>query len=1094
MRGSGGTPDAGPYSIGTVLLVGIVAVAGGAAASLAGARWWGAAAAAVAAALSSFAPTLLDRQRARRQTITRRHEVIEDLTEPPLPVPENFPSRALLLHPARAVVPFAGREAELGELLDWCLASGARPVKLLAGAGGVGKTRLALRLRDEVASRSWAAIVLRPGGDLAEVLEAETRRPLLLVIDYAETRDNLDKLIAALSAHASPERGSVRLLLLARDSGEWLERLRLSPALGAAARDLVPVEPRDGTRSVDVIRLGVQASLGWSASEEVHRAIPYFAKELGVRDLNLPAAVELRGETDAVPLLVLHAQALVYALALAAGAHPVAPPGADQVVSELLTHERVLWTQALAARGIAHLDQRTLGQAMSVLCLCPARNATDAAKLLALAPALRGRDESFLDTLAWRLRDIYPADPPAWWGSLAPDLIAEWLVAETLTRPGDYESHHLARGLVARLQDSDGQAQCADSDELAVHALGVLTRATKHHQELAPLLTEIAHGPLSHDTVRRFSQILPHPTNTLADAAVITARRVRDSLDERDSDAEAAGANRVLGVRLIQAGRRSGAVDPLNEAARLYRDLADTDPRYRERLADTLVDVGAVWLESGRPDLALTALRESTHVWLLLSHTRRKELRLNLASSYTNLAICMAETGAPGAAIIALSQAMDASKEAIEANPRDLSAHWHRAVALTNLSIYLRDETLGDQRNIDAAVVSAKEAVSVCRQLAEFNPDKYQPDLASSIVNLAGAMKDQRHPDDELCAREEAAELFGKLAMVSPLRFRGSYAEALLQVGIIHTLADRLQAAVGPLTQAVEAFREHAQTGGDDSRVRLADAQGTLGAVITVVGLPPREMNAHLTASLESERRLAATHPSRAERLAAALSKHGAFLAGDGDRSGFAELREAAAIFRDLGEGYHGPLAETLMKLGNALSHAREGASAEFGEAGELLRPLAQAHPPAYTWELAKALMALGCEYMVGRRLAEAAVTLHEALNTARRAEEIKPGTCAGWSEIVFLENLGSAYRLLDQPTDAEPYLTLATNKWISLSETDPGMLQGLPRAIDDYVKVLRRLGRTDEAARYEAKAEEIRQVLGDGGTEDNLPSFPEPE
>ena len=1065
--------------------MGAVAVAGGATAALAGARWWGAAAAAVAAGLSSFAPTLLDRQRERRQAIARRHAVIEDLTEPPL-LPETFPSRTLLLHPSRAVVPFAGREAELGELLDWCMNSGARPVKLLVGPGGVGKTRLALRLGDEVATHGWAVMVLRAGGDLVESLDAETGRPLLLIADYAETRDTLGKLIAALSAQASPDRRPVRLLLVARDSGEWLERLQLSPGLSTAARDIVPAGSRDGTRSADVIRLRVEASLGWSASEEVRRAIPYFAKELGVQVLSLPPIPEPRGETGAVPLLVLHAQALVYALALAAGEHPVAPPGAGQVVNELLMHERVLWTQALAARGITDLDQRTLGQAMSVLCLCPVRNAADAAELLAVAPSLRGRDDSFLDMLAWRLRDIYPADPPAWWGSLAPDLIAEWLVAQTLTRPGDYEGHHLACGLVARLQDPDRQVQCADSDELAVHALGVLTRATKHHQELAPLLTEIANGPLSRDTVRRFSQILPQPTSTLSGAAVITARRVRDSLDERDSGAEVAGTNRVLGVRLFQAGHRSEAVDTLNEAARLYRDLADKEPRYRERLADTLDDLGAVWLDSGRADLALTALRESHHIWLFLPRARREELRLNIASSYTNLAICMAGTGAPGAAIIALSQAMDASKEAIEANPRDNSAHWHRAVALTNLSIYLRDETLGDQRDIDAAVASAKEAVSVCQQLAEFDPDKYQPDLASSLVNLAGAMKDRGRSDDELRALEEAADLFGKLAMASPLRFRSNHAEALLQVGIIHTLADRLQAAVGPLTLAVEAFREHALTGSDDSRVRLADAQGTLCAVISVVGLPPREMSAHLTASLESERRLAAAHPSRAVRLAAALSKHGAFLADNGDRSGLAELREAAAIFRDLGREYHDALADTLMKLGDALSRARQDASAEYREAVELLRPFAKAQPPALTWELAKALMALGCTYMVDRRLAEAAITLHEALNTARRAEEIKPGTCTGWTEIAFLENLGSAYRLLGQPTDAEPHLTLATNKWISLSESDPSMLQGLPRAIEQYVTVLRRLGRTGEAARYEAKGEKIRQALGSAADEDH--------
>jgi hypothetical protein len=53
------------------------------------------------------------------------------------------------LRPDRAVVRFTGRETELAELRAWCKPKGTGQVRVLIGAGGVGKTRLALRVAAE---------------------------------------------------------------------------------------------------------------------------------------------------------------------------------------------------------------------------------------------------------------------------------------------------------------------------------------------------------------------------------------------------------------------------------------------------------------------------------------------------------------------------------------------------------------------------------------------------------------------------------------------------------------------------------------------------------------------------------------------------------------------------------------------------------------------------------------------------------------------------------------------------------------------------------------------------------------------------------
>ena len=56
---------------------------------------------------------------------------------------------ARYLRPEEAVVPFRDRR-ELAELLAWCTGGGHAGVRLVTGDGGAGKTRLALRLGQEL--------------------------------------------------------------------------------------------------------------------------------------------------------------------------------------------------------------------------------------------------------------------------------------------------------------------------------------------------------------------------------------------------------------------------------------------------------------------------------------------------------------------------------------------------------------------------------------------------------------------------------------------------------------------------------------------------------------------------------------------------------------------------------------------------------------------------------------------------------------------------------------------------------------------------------------------------------------------------------
>lgn len=113
--------------------------------------------------------------------------------EPPL---DDSP--AALLRAGAQVVPFHGRHELMDHLLTWCAGSGPA-VWLLHGPGGQGKTRVGHELAARLAERRWATLWLRPDAPEAALAAlAEVAVPLLVVVDYAETRTG--QLTAALRA------------------------------------------------------------------------------------------------------------------------------------------------------------------------------------------------------------------------------------------------------------------------------------------------------------------------------------------------------------------------------------------------------------------------------------------------------------------------------------------------------------------------------------------------------------------------------------------------------------------------------------------------------------------------------------------------------------------------------------------------------------------------------------------------------------------------------------------------------------------------------------------------------------------------------
>jgi hypothetical protein len=160
---------------------------------------------------------------------------------------------ARYLRPEEAVVPFRARP-ELAELLSWCVSGGHAAMRLVTGDGGAGKTRLALRLGEELAAHGWQPLWVPRGAEHEAVGAVHTMgQPCVLMLDYAETRSELAGLLDQVAAdHDGPD---LRVLLLARSAGEWWQQLLASvdehtAALLAADRLVVlgPVRAAGGCR------------------------------------------------------------------------------------------------------------------------------------------------------------------------------------------------------------------------------------------------------------------------------------------------------------------------------------------------------------------------------------------------------------------------------------------------------------------------------------------------------------------------------------------------------------------------------------------------------------------------------------------------------------------------------------------------------------------------------------------------------------------------------------------------------------------------------------------------------------------------------
>ena len=427
-----------------------------------------------------------------------------------------------------------------------------------------------------------------------------------------------------------------------------------------------------------------------------------------------------------------------------------------------------------------------------------------------------------------------------------------------------------------------------------------------------------------------------------------------------------------------------------------------------------------------------------------------------------------------GAALAATRRLATSAKRSPEQQ-----AHW-----ANNLSIRLSD--VGERNE---ALVAAREAVKLCRGLAEASPQAYTPDLAMSLNNLANRLSAVGERNEALVAAREAVELYRGLAEASPQAYTPDLAMSLNNLAnVLSAVGERNEALVAA-RGAVELYRALAEAEASQAAYtpRLAMSLTNLANRLSAVGEQDRALVVAREA-VELYRGLAEASPQAyTPNLAGSLTNLVSFLSAVGERNeALVAAREAVELYRGLAEAfpqaYTPDLAMSLNNLANRLLEVgeRNEALVAAREAVRLRRALAEAFPQAYTPDLAMSLNNLA-------NILSAVGERNEALMAAREAVELYRGLAEA-SPLAYTPNLAGALNNLairlsevGERNEALVAAREAVELYRGLAEASPlAYTPNLAGALNNLAASLSAVGERNEALVAAREAVRLRRALAE--------------
>lgn len=774
-----------------------------------------------------------------------------------------------LLSAAAEVVPFHSREEDLAGLATWRDGGSRLSVKLIIGEGGQGKSRLAREFLRASRASGWVAGQTEPARLAAQrkLLDEQEQRlraselaqrlvtcttPVLVVCDYAEVHPVFVDTLVGCLAEQSLQR-PVRLLLLARTAGAWWQDLTalLGDAAGCLELGSLSVDQQARREAYCAAVTGLANGLamlpGQPTGREPVRPWPVLADRLKED----PPALTLSDTA-----LTLQMIALLNLLHAGSGTEPTVGEHPERLLVE---HEREYLRRTAAGKGLfaarvlsTATDQarrqqqalQALDRALAGLILfgpCDRHLAQQVARLAS---------ENHTDDVVDWLATLYPPTPGYHLstGAIQPDRLAEYLLGGILTA-GEAVDSNLASQLGAMTTGL----------ETAQSVLFALVRTATHQRfhrrvsqviELliteypdpfataAPFLATVPayHGPLLNalrrlgehnpaalsDHIGRVYNIVPFASVSLASFSSTVTGILRDLsayLTEINREAylpDLAALQTNHAAHLRGVGQREQALMVSQEAVRLYRELADTDPDAVSNLATVLNNHAAILGEVGRPaDAVLISMEALEYARELVLTDRDTNLPL-LAMTLVNHAAWLADAGQLQKALPVSEEAVEVQRELVGVKDGLLPG---LAAAVNNHSL-----RLGEAGQQAQALLFAEEAVQLARKLVDANRDVFLPDLARSLANYANRLLNVGQGEEALAVSEEAVRLSRELAATNGDVYLPELASSLNDHAVKLLEVGQSEQAVRASEEAVRLYREAVRTDRDVWLPKLATA------------------------------------------------------------------------------------------------------------------------------------------------------------------------------------------------------------------------------------------------------------------------------
>ena len=206
----------------------------------------------------------------------------------------------------------------------------------------------------------------------------------------------------------------------------------------------------------------------------------------------------------------------------------------------------------------------------------------------------------------------------------------------------------------------------------------------------------------------------------------------------------------------------------------------------------------------------------------LLKETHEDEGRSTI---FNNLSNHLSDIGDTAGALDAIKESVDIDRKLSEASPQRYLPEL--ATSLNNLSRCLN--AVGDT---SGALETIKESVDIYRKLSEASPQRYLPDLASSLNNLSNRLSAVGDTAGALDAIKEAVDIRRKLSEANPQRYLPDLATSLNNLPRCLSDVGDTAGALDAIKEAIDIYQQLSEASPQRYLPDLARSFGAYGRVL----------------------------------------------------------------------------------------------------------------------------------------------------------------------------------------------------------------------------------------------------------------------